>query len=41
MTQNTVKPNIRESTTVKMITRPTPHQGKALKLLGVRLKCSQ
>ena len=41
ISQNTVKPNIKESTTVKMITRPTPLQSKALKLLGVRLKCSQ
>ena len=41
ITRNTVKLQTEEPKTVKVITRPTALQGKALKLLGVRLKCAQ
>ena len=39
--RNTVAPRLPGTEPFEVITRPTPLQDKALKLLGVRLSCSQ
>ena len=41
VTRNTVAPRLPGAEPFEVITRPTPLQDKALKLLGVRLSCSQ
>ena len=41
VTRNTVAPRLPGTEPFEVITRPTPLQDKALKLLGVRLSCSQ
>ena len=41
VTRNTVAPRLPGAEPFEVITRPTPFQAKALKLLGVRLSCSQ
>ena len=41
VTRNTVAPHLPGTEPFEVITRPTPLQDKALKLLGVRLSCSQ
>ena len=41
VTRNTVAPRLPGTEPFEVITRPTPLQDKALKLLGVRLLCSQ
>ena len=41
ITRNTVAPRLPGTDPFEVITRPTPLQAKALKLLGVRLSCSQ
>ena len=41
VTRNTVAPRLPGTEPFEVITRPTPLQDKALKLLGVRLPCSQ